>query len=220
MQWIGNRLRRHLPDRHERRYYGALGGLALMAPLSLGAMLWLLPTAQGQVADNWYTDGANGVLQVRGALTESACRLEMESAWQDISLGEIGTGRLQKVGDRGTPVAFELRLQDCLRSPTGSRDAHTGALSWASNQPAVSVSFRAVQDADNPQLVKAQGVAGLGLRLEDGRGQDVRLGSRGEPLLLTPGQNALSYTVAPERTKAALVAGSYRATLDFSLSYD
>ncbi|HEJ9150382.1 TPA: type 1 fimbrial protein [Serratia marcescens] len=220
MQWIGNRLRRHLPDRHEWRYYGALGGLALMAPLSLGAMLWLLPAAQGQPADNWYTDGANGVLQVRGALTESACRLEMESAWQDISLGEIGTGRLQNVGDRGTPVAFELRLQDCLRSPVGSRDARTGALSWASNQPAVSVSFRAVQDADNPQLVKAQGVAGLGLRLEDGRGQDMRLGSRGEPLLLTPGQNALSYTVAPERTKAALVAGSYRATLDFSLSYD
>ncbi|MBH3276405.1 fimbrial protein [Serratia marcescens] len=220
MQRIGNRLKRHLPDRHEWRYYGALGGLALMAPLSLGAMLWLLPAAQGQRVDNWYTDGANGVLQVRGALTESACRLEMESAWQDISLGEIGTGRLQNVGDRGTPVVFELRLQDCLRSPAGNRDAHTGALSWAANQPAVTVTFRAVQDADNPQLVKAQGVTGLGLRLEDGRGQDVRLGSRGEPLLLTPGQNALSYTVAPERTKAALVAGSYRATLDFSLSYD
>ncbi|AXK22115.1 PAP fimbrial minor pilin protein precursor [Serratia marcescens] len=220
MQWISNRLRRHLPDSHEWRYYGTLGGLALMAPVTLGAMLWLLPAAQGQVADNWYTDGANGVLQVRGALTESACRLEMASAWQDISLGEIGTGRLQNVGDRGAPVAFELLLRDCLRSPAGSRDSRSGALVWADNQPAVSVSFRAVQDADNPQLVKAQGIAGLGLRLEDARGQDVRLGSRGEPMLLTPGQNTLSYTVAPERTAANLVAGSYRATLDFSLSYD
>jgi type 1 fimbria pilin len=220
MQWIGNRLRRHLPDRHEWRYYGTLGGLALMAPVTLGAMLWLLPAAQGQVADNWYTDGANGVLQVRGALTESACRLEMASAWQDISLGETGTGRLQNVGDRGTPVAFELLLRDCLRSPAGSRDSRTGALTWANDQPAVTVTFRAMQDADNPQLVKAQGVAGLGLRVADGRGQDVRLGSRGQPLLLTPGQNSLTYRVTPERTQAPLMAGAYRATLDFSLSYD
>ncbi|CAI1165036.1 PAP fimbrial minor pilin protein precursor [Serratia entomophila] len=220
MQWISNGLKRHLPEHHEWRYYGTLGGLALMAPLTLGAMLWLLPAAQGQVADNWYTDGANGVLQVRGALTESACRLEMESAWQDISLGETGTGRLQNVGDRGTPVAFELLLRDCLRSPAGSRDSRSGTLVWADNQPAVTVTFRAVQDADNPQLVKAQGVSGLGLRLTDPNGRDVRLGSRGEPLLLTPGQNALSYTVVPERTPAPLVAGAYRAAVDFQLNYD
>ncbi|BEO68781.1 TPA: type 1 fimbrial protein [Serratia marcescens] len=220
MQWMSNRLKKHLPERQDLRYYGSLGGLALMVPLTLGAMLWLMPAAQGQVADNWYTDGANGVLQVRGALTESACRLEMESAWQDISLGEIGTGRLQNIGDRGAPVAFELQLKDCLRSLAGSRDSRTGALTWAENQPAVTVAFRAVQDADNPRLVKVQGVAGLGLRLEDGRGQDVRLGGRGEPLLLTPGQNTLSYSVVPERTAAPLAAGAYRATVDFSLSYD
>lgn len=157
MQWMSEKLRKHLPERHDCRYYGTLGGLALMAPLTLGAMLWLMPAAQGQVVDNWYTDGANGVLQVRGALTESACRLEMASAWQDISLGEIGTGRLQNVGDRGTPVAFELLLRDCLRSPAGSRDSRSGALTWANDQPAVTVTFRAVQDADNPQLVKVQG---------------------------------------------------------------
>ncbi|HGM5336610.1 TPA: fimbrial protein [Serratia marcescens] len=220
MQWISNGLKRHLPARHEWRYYGTLGGLALMAPVTLGAMLWLMPAAQGQVADNWYTDGANGVLQVRGALTESACRLEMESAWQAISLGEIGTGRLQNVGDRGAPVAFELRLRDCLRSPAGSRDSRTGALTWANDQPAVTVTFRAVQDADNPQLVKVQGVAGLGLRLTDSRGQDVRLGSRGEPLLLTPGQNVLTYRVMVQRTRAPLLSGSYVAVVDVRMSYD
>lgn len=220
MRWISNGLRQHLPERHDWQYYCTLGGLALMAPLTLGAMLWLMPAAQGQVADNWYTDGANGVLQVRGALTESACRLEMESAWQDISLGEIGTGRLQNVGDRAAPVAFELLLRDCLRSPAGSRDTRTGTLVWADNQPAVTVTFRAMQDADNPQLVKVQGVSGLGLRLEDGSGQDVRLGSRGEPLLLTPGQNTLTYRVMAERTHAPLLAGSYVAVVDVRMSYD
>ncbi|HIB8307017.1 TPA: fimbrial protein [Serratia marcescens] len=202
----------------ELRYYAVLAALALMAPLTLTALLWLLPPAQA--ADNWQVEGANGVLYVQGALTESACRLEMDSGRQDIALGEVGTGRLTQTGDRGTPVQFELRLADCLRSPAGSRDLRTGGLVWANDQPAVTVSFRAVRDADNPQLIKAQGVSGLGLRMETARGEDVRLGDRGAPLLLTPGQNSLSYTIVPERTAANLAAGSYRAVVDFHLSYD
>lgn len=202
----------------ELRYYALLAGLVLMAPLSLAALLWLLPAAQA--VDNWEVDGANGVLYIEGALTESACRLEMDSARQDIRLGDVSTGRLAQVGDRGVPVAFELRLRDCLRSPAVSRDERTGALSWAHDQPAVRVAFHAPADADNPQLVKAQGVSGLGLRMLDGRGNDVRLGSRGTPLWLTSGQNSLVYQVAPQRTRAPLVAGAYQATVDFRLSYD
>ncbi|HGM6909402.1 TPA: fimbrial protein [Serratia marcescens] len=202
----------------ELRYYAALSGLALMAPLSLAAMLWLLPASQA--ADNWDVEGANGVLYIEGALTESACRLEMDSARQDIRLGDVSTGRLAQAGDRGAAVAFELRLRDCLRTAAASRDERSGALSWAEDQPAVRVSFRAPADADNPQLVKAQGVSGLGLRLLDAQGRDVRLGSRGMPLWLTPGSDVLSYSVAPERTAAPLRAGSYRAVVDFSLSYD
>lgn len=200
-------------------YYGSLGGLALMVPLTLGTMLWLLPAAKATV-DNWDVEGANGTLYVHGALTESACRLEMASASQDVALGETGTGRLQAIGARGEPVLFELRLADCLRSPVGIRDVRTGGLTWADNQPAVTVSFNALRDADNPQLVRAQGVFGLGLRLENGQGEDVHLGSRGKPLLLTPGQDTLTYMVTPERTPASLMAGSYRAVVDFHLSYD
>jgi type 1 fimbria pilin len=201
------------------KYYATMGGLSLMVPLALGMMLWLFSCAQAK-ADHWDTDGANGTLYVHGALTESACRLDMTSAHQDIALGEVGTGRLQTIGGRGDPARVELRLADCLRSPAGSRDARTGGLTWADNQPAVTVSFNAPRDADNPKLVKVQGVSGLGLRLKDALGEDVHLGSRGKPLLLTPGQNTLSYTVTPERTSAPLVAGSYRAVVDFHLSYD
>ncbi|HCD2062384.1 MULTISPECIES: fimbrial protein [Serratia] len=204
--------------RGELGYYASLGGLALMAPLSLAAMMWLLPAAQA--VDNWEVDGANGVLYVRGALTESACRLEMDSVRQEIWLGEVATGSLTQTGDRGAAVRFALRLRDCLRSPAASLDERTGALSWAADQPAVRVSFRAPADADNPQLVKAQGVSGMGLRLLDAQGEDIRLGSRGKPLWLTPGSNVLNYNVMAERTGAPLRAGSFGATVDFSLNYD
>lgn len=204
--------------RDELRYHAVLAGLALMIPLSLTAILWMLPAAQA--IDSWYADETGGVIYVHGALTESACRLEMDSVRQDLWLGEVPTGKLTQPGDRGGPVALDLRLRDCLRNPSESRDERYGALSWGGNQPAVRVSFRAPADADSPQLVKVQGVSGLGLRLQDAQGNDVRLGARGKPLLLASGQNALSYTVTPERTPASLVAGSYQAVVDFFLSYD
>ncbi len=44
----------------------------------------------------------------------------------------------------------------------------------------------------------------------------VRLGARNKPILLTPGQNTLTYTVTPVRTPATLSAGAYRAAIDFT----
>lgn len=201
-------------------YYLTLAALGLMIPASTATALWLLPKAQAQAVEGWYDDSASGVLLVRGALTESACRLQMESARQDIWLGEVGTGRLQSVGDQGDPVRVTLRLQDCLRGPAGGQDNRNGAWSWAPQQPAVTVSFNAPADIDNPQLVQVAGASGLALRLRDEGGQDVRLGSRGKPLLLTPGQNSLNYTVRAERTAALLAPGAWRTTVDFRLSYD
>ncbi|WP_244633678.1 fimbrial protein [Erwinia persicina] len=175
---------------------------------------------QARAADNWNVDGANGVLQVHGALTESACRLDMASDRQDFSLGEIGTGRLRHLGDQGTPVEVQIKLRDCLAESTGSVYDHIGNRLWSREQPVVTVSFLGPADDNNAQLLKVVGAGGIGLRITDLQGRDVRLGSSGEPLLLTPGQNQLNYTITPERTRAPLKAGAYQAQVNFGLSYD
>ncbi|MGP0882528.1 MULTISPECIES: fimbrial protein [Serratia] len=203
---------------HEWLYALVITLAALMVPLCLTVMLWLLPPVQA--ADNWQVDGAHGVLHVRGELTESACRLEMDSAYQAVSLGNTATAQLAQAGDRGVPVNVQLHLRDCLRTASNNRDTRIGNLVWSAQQPAVSVSFIAPADADNPALVKVRGAAGLALRITDARGKDVRLGSRGAPLALAVGQQALNYTVTPERTRAPLVPGAYAAVVDFQLSYD
>lgn len=204
--------------RHDWLYALVLTLAALMVPLCLTVMLWLLPSTQA--ADNWQVDGAHGVLHVRGELTESACRLEMASAYQAVSLGNTATAQLAQAGDRGVPVNVQLHLRDCLRTASNNRDVRTGNLVWSAQQPAVSVSFIAPADADNPALVKVSGAAGLALRITDAHGKDIRLGSRGAPLALAVGQQALNYTVTPERTRAPLVPGAYAAVVDFQLSYD
>jgi type 1 fimbria pilin len=205
-KWKGTDL-----SRHGRRYLPVKPATALI-------VLTLLPAAHS--ANNWSVDGANGVLRVHGALAESACRLEMESAYQDVWLGEAGTARLAQIGAQGTPVVVQLRLRDCLRSPANNRDERSGNLLWAPYQPAVSVSFSAPADVNNPQLVKVRGASGLALRMSDSLGRDIRLGSRGAPLMIAAGQDTLNYTVTPERTRAPLQAGAYSAQLNFKLNYD
>ena len=121
-------------ERHQRRTIGLTVLAALMVPLTAGTMLMLMPSARA--VDNWDVEGANGTLHVYGALTESACSLEMTSARQEVWLGETGTAHFQRPGDRGTPVAFELTLKDCLRAPASNRDAWTGVLAWSGSQPA------------------------------------------------------------------------------------
>ncbi|ASM15415.1 type 1 fimbrial protein [Serratia marcescens] len=204
--------------RHEWLYALVIMTAVMMVPVCLCVMLWLMPSALA--ADNGQVEGAHGVLHVRGELTESACRLEMASAYQAVQLGNTATAQLAKVGDRGVPVNVQLHLRDCLRGPTANRDQHTGNLLWSAHQPAVSVSFIAPADADNPELVKVHGASGLALRMTDERGRDIRLGSRGAPLVLALGQNALNYRITPERTRAPLLPGAYAAVVDFQLSYD
>nr|WP_240494301.1 fimbrial protein [Pantoea sp. 1.19] len=171
--------------------------------------------------DNWDVDGANGVIYVHGELHESACRLEMTSSRQEVALGDLATARLSTPGARGASVPFQLRLRDCQQAPPASAlDERTGNRLASGQQPAVTVSFNAARDADNPQLVQAHGTSGLGLRLLDVSGRDVRLGSRGIPLWLTRGQNTLNFTVTPERTSAPLKPGYFMAMVNVNLSYD
>lgn len=210
--------RRGLLSCPERQYLLAKVAAALMVPIVVSSVMVLMPEARA--VDNWNVDGANGVLHVRGALSESACRLDMASAYQDVWLGDTGTARLAQSGAQGAPVTVQLRLRDCLRSPANSRDQRSGNLLWNPHQPAVSVSFVAPADADNPQLIGVRGASGIGLRMLDAQGRDIRLGSRGAPLMLAAGQDSLTYSLMPERTRAPLRAGAYSAHIDFRFNYD
>ncbi|HCB2860475.1 TPA: type 1 fimbrial protein [Klebsiella aerogenes] len=190
--------------------------------ISLLMTLLCLPLASIATADNWDVDGEHGELHVLGQLTEAACRLDMTSAFQQIDLGNIQATATMKTGTQGTPVPFHLQLKDCLRTAGSRRNNRTGNLTWSENQPVVSVAFLAPADADTPDLVRldGQGVSGIGLRLMNERHQLVRLGNWNRPQFLDPGQNEMTFYVVPERTRAALGAGAFRATVDFHLNYE
>lgn len=180
-----------------------------------GLLLMLMGRAHAQDVE-----GMNGLLNVLGSLHESPCSLEMTAVNQMIDLGEVSTSQLQRPGDQANPVAFQLRFDDCQRTAGSLRNERTGNLTWSAYQPVLSVAFIAPADADDPRLVRVQGITGMGLRLTDALGRDVQLGARGEPLFLAVGATTQTWKVQPTRTAAPLTSGAFRAVVDFRLNYE
>lgn len=190
--------------------------------LTISSCLTLVLLGAGSAALSSAADRTDisAFFQVTGSLLESACYLDPASTYQQLDLGELNTASLGKPGDQGKPMALQLRLQGCVRVNGGHQDAQSGALVWSSVEPVLGVSFRAVNDADTPELVKVVGASGFGLRLTDVHGHDVRLGRQAPAWFLTPGDNQLTYYVRPERTAAPLMPGPFRASVNVNLAYD
>lgn len=207
-----------LMEKQNKWHYHVLAGHNRAA--SALALALVLPPTAWALPDNWNVKGVNGALHISGDFVEGACRLDMTSQTQEVSLGNTSTEALQNPGDRGEPVAFTLRLRDCVRSGSEMLNTRSGNSSWDSLQPAISVTFLAPADADSPELVQVNGLTGLGLRIADSARRDVRLGERTLPQFVTPTNDALVYYVQPERTPAPLTTGTWQATVGFRLNYD
>lgn len=202
-----------MTETNRARHYVGLSGLGfcLLSGVAMSTEL--------DKVDNWDVDGAHGTLYVHGALTESACRLAMSSAYQTVDLGTVGTGQLQQEGLTGKPVAVQLRLEDCLSGESRSRN-NLGNLLWSPDMPAMKIRFLALADIQDPRLAAVTGAAGIGLQLSDATRQLISLGQYSAPQLISPGQSELTYYVTPVRTTAGLNAGAYQALLRFQVSYD
>lgn len=170
--------------------------------------------------DNWQVDGANGVLYVSGSLTESPCRLSMTSAYQSVALGNTETANYQTVGAKGQPIPFQIELQDCLEVNTVVENQHTGQAAWSPTQPAVKVRFLAPVVPFMPTLAKVNGAQGLGLAISDPQGQILSFNETSNPVLLSSGQDVLTYYVTPVRTMALLQPGAYSALIAFEMLYE
>ena len=185
----------------------------------LGCLL-LAWVGQAHAADEGEVEGTVGMLNILGSMHEMPCNLEMISLHQTVELGAVSASQLQRPGDEATSLPFQLHFKDCQRTAGSIANERTGTLAWSAHQPVLSVAFLAPADADDPRLVKVQGITGMGLRLTDAQGRDVRLGSKGDPLFLPLGASTQTWNVQPTRTSAPLTSGAFRAVVDVRLHYE
>ncbi len=171
--------------------------------------------------NSWEVDGLHGQVVVKGFMTEAPCTMDVaRSERQEISLGDIPSYLLRKVGDRAEPVQFQLQFRNCIRTQSRSRDVRTDTPTWDAMQPVITVSFVGVADKHFPQMLSVKGVSGVALEVKDAQNQDIRLGSRGRPQFLASPQGSLNYFVAPVRTPEKLTEGNFSAVMDFKVDYD
>lgn len=168
--------------------------------------------------DNWNVDGQHGVVYVKGSLTESPCRLAMTSSYQMVEMGNIDTGTLQHNG-KGSPIPFQIELEDCLETATRLENVQSGMTAWSSTQPAVKIRFVAPTVPFYTYFARVTGAQGLGLAVTTPSGALLPMGKNSEPQLLPSGQSQLTYYVTPVRT-GKLVPGAYSALIAFEMLYE
>ncbi|WP_370966565.1 fimbrial protein [Enterobacter wuhouensis] len=197
----------------ERYRKGCMDAFIQGVVIAVFVMLW----AQQCKAEN---NNMAGELHIQGFLLVGACHLEMQSLFQEVNLGNISKGILQKPGDAGEPVHFSLRFRNCDRTGGRQINRYTGVTSWDETHPVVSVSFLAPTEPNTVHLIAVQGIKGIALMINDNTGRQIVPGIAGVPHFLTPADNALNYTVKVVRTSAPLETGDFRAVADFKVSYN
>lgn len=164
--------------------------------------------------------GAAHLNNVHGQMTDSPCRLRMNSRDQAINLGSVPAGNKKLPGTRSTSDRFTLWLEDCLMASGYIRDEQTVGALLGMGRPAISVSLTALDAANVPSLIRLAGVKEIGLLNTDKLNRHTDLKSHGTPLLLTPCDNVPGWDVAVERTPESLVTGPFQAIAGFRASYD
>lgn len=170
--------------------------------------------------DDWNVQGENGQLHVHGVLRNGSCLISMRSKLQDVVMDNSALGAMKRPGDSGKPTQIVFRLLGCESTGGLQRSNRVGPSTWDETQPVVTVSFVGATDPDDPTLLLIAGMSGVGLRILDSNGRIVIPGTRGKPQFVTTGSDELTYTVIPVRTIAPLIAGEFRASVDFGISYD
>ncbi len=169
---------------------------------------------------NWDVEGANGKIFVYGSLTESACHLSMDSAFQSVDLGNIDTASLKAIGAQGHKIPINIELLDCIETPTVLRNDKSGNVTWSTTQPGMKIRFIALVVPFRPNIASVEGVKGLGLQITTPKGKEIVFGEYSEPQLISSGQNILTYYVAPIRIAERLQAGAYRSVISFQITYE
>lgn len=82
-----------------------------------------------------------GTVHFTGEVVNAACGVDAGSADQTIQLGQVRTAVLQQAGQTGTPVGFNIKLDDC--------DTTISTLA--------SVSFNGSANTANPDVLALQG---------------------------------------------------------------
>lgn len=165
-------------------------------------------------------------IHIQGSVYASPCVLELDTQEQYVDLGEINARNFHRVGDRSTPVTFDIRLKDCQRGASKSFANSAGEATqnnkryYLTGESAVSLSISGDPDFFNSDLVRINGdVKGAGLRIFSPKHENLMLNQPKSSWVIKPGDNSITLNAALEATSNTVSAGRFSGLVRLKLEY-
>ena len=160
-----------------------------------------------------------GRVHIYGYLVETACRINMQSADQTISLGNVATADLKQIGSKARATPLMIELEDCVVTKTDMQNIKTGAVTWSNSQPGFKIRFLAPTVPTAPSLAQVSGKTGLGLEISNAQGVQIPMGEFSAPQLINYPQDHLLFQITPVRV-GTLEPSAFNSLISFELDYD
>lgn len=150
--------------------------------------------------------GNPGTVRFIGEIVSGACGIDANSMDQTVSLGQVPSNSFKAIGDRSTPVKFDITLTDCDTS----------------TQKNARFTFSGVQDPAVPALFATTGLAeNVGIRLQASAGEMLENGKEQvSPVVLQNGNNVVSFAAMYEATAATVTTGEADSVANFTVAYN
>ncbi|MBF7997760.1 fimbrial protein [Rahnella laticis] len=145
----------------------------------------------------------HGTVHIKGEIIDAPCSISPESVDQTVDLGEVSNSAL-KQGGKSTPVAFDIKLQNCD----------------VSTYKTVTATWGGTPDVSMPTAWGITGTAsGAAIVLKDASEKDIELGKASAPTTLTPDSTTIAMSAFLQGDGQSVIPGSFTGAADFVLAY-
>ncbi len=150
------------------------------------------------------TTGNPGTIRFEGEIVSGACGIDASSLDQTVTLGHVPSHLFTAKGDRSTATPFNIVLTDC--DTTTYQNAR--------------VTFTGAGHSENADILGITGAAKhVGIRLQAGTSEYLKLGEATNPIMLSNGNNTLAFAAMYEATDVGVEPGNADSTAQFTVAY-
>ena len=169
---------------------------------AMASMVLLAVSASGVQA----AAGGGGQITFEGEILEAACSIKPESLDQTVSLGQVAKSQLTSGGITASKF-FQIELTGCTTTTTATNT--------------VSATFTGGASTDVTGALGLTGTAaGAGIKLVDGSGSTVTLGTKTKVQTLMVGDNTLLFGAYVQgKATGDITPGTFQSVTNFSLDY-
>ncbi|MEE9955504.1 fimbrial protein [Enterobacter cloacae] len=151
---------------------------------------------------------ADGTITFKGTITSAACTVTDPSSsgtGGTVDFGVVSSDALKGAGTKAMPVGFNISLTDC-----------------PSTVSKASVVFDGTSDAVNSKLLaldNSSTAKGFGIALYDQNDSQIGVKEKSNAYTISTGDNNLAFNARLMSTSAAVTAGNFTSSADFTVNY-